>query len=352
MPLHVTRRKDRAALVISGTIDFPDGTRLRIRRRPQSNERRLAEEEAALLEAELLRTAWHGERRELHTFAEAVLSYTRAAERTPRQLDRINRLLRSLGDVPLASIDQQTALDLKTRMLRPDAAPHTYADAILMPLKAILNHAAAQRWCEPPRFVMPRDRPGRTRFLLPGEAERLIAAAAPHLRPLLVFLIGTGARMSEAMDLQWRDVDLAGGRAIFWRTKSGRRRVAELPSRVVCALGNLPHREGPVFRRPDGEPYIDRERYYGGPIKRSWATAIRRAGLDPDLTPHDCRHTWASWRYALDKDLLRLKTEGGWSSVALVERYAHLLPAGQEEAIRRFLGTCRTPSGAILKNAC
>ena len=61
------------------------------------------------------------------------------------------------------------------------------------------------------------------------------------------------------------------------------------------------------------------------------------AALDPEYTAHDLRHSWASWHYALHKDLLRLKTEGGWSSVLLVERYAHLLPAGQEEAIKRFL---------------
>jgi hypothetical protein len=33
---------------------------------------------------------------------------------------------------------------------------------------------------------------------------------------------------------------------------------------------------------------------------------------------------------------LALKVEGGWSSVLLVERYAHLLPAGHLDAIRRF----------------
>jgi hypothetical protein len=33
-----------------------------------------------------------------------------------------------------------------------------------------------------------------------------------------------------------------------------------------------------------------------------------------------------------------LKIEGGWSSVTLCERYAHLLPAGQEPAIRRVFG--------------
>jgi integrase len=69
----------------------------------------------------------------------------------------------------------------------------------------------------------------------------------------------------------------------------------------------------------------------------AYATGLRRAGLDPDYTPHDLRHSWASWHYAVHKDLLRLKQDGGWSSVALVERYAHLMPQGQEAAIRRFL---------------
>jgi integrase len=197
-------------------------------------------------------------------------------------------------------------------------------------------------------FDIPRRPEGRTLYLLPDEAERLIAAAAPHLRPLLVFLLPTGARMSEAIELEWRDLDLLGARAIFWRTKGGKRRIAQLPPRLVAALAALPHREGPVFRwettpSPSGKPtrintYADHGRESGGQIKRGWKGAIRRAGLDPDLTPHDCRHSWASWHYALNRDLIALKIEGGWSSVTLVERYAHLLPAGHEDAIRQFLG--------------
>jgi integrase len=206
-----------------------------------------------------------------------------------------------------------------------------------MPMRAVLRYAHQLGWCDAPHITAPRDRPGRTLFLLPDQAERLIAAAAIHLRPMETFLLGIGARMSEAIELEWRDVDLVGARAIFWRTKGGKRRNAQLPPRVVAALANLPHREGPVFLGPRGRPYADRERRYGGHIKTGFANALRRAGLDPEFTPYDLRHTWASWHYALHKDLLRLKAEGGWSSVALVERYAHLMPAGQEEAIRRFL---------------
>jgi Phage integrase family len=145
--------------------------------------------------------------------------------------------------------------------------------------------------------------------------------------------------MSEALYLEWRDVDLTGGRAIFWQTKSGRRRNADLPPRIVATLSAMKRLAPVVFTTHLGRPYRDRGRVGGGQIKRAWAGALSRSGLDPELTPHDLRHTWATWHYALHKDLLSLREAGGWSTVTLVERYAHLAPAGHEKAIRRFLGT-------------
>jgi integrase len=122
-----------------------------------------------------------------------------------------------------------------------------------------------------------------------------------------------------------------------------------LPPRAVATLAALQHREGPVFRwettrspkgtkAPHIHTYADRGREEGGQIKTAWRGALRRAGLDPELTPRDLRHTWASWYYALHRDLLALKIVGGWSSVVLVGRYAHLHPAGHEDAIRLFYG--------------
>jgi integrase len=337
MPLTVVRRKSSGALTITGTVAGQ-----RIRRRAQSDDAELATEEAATLEAELLRTVWHGERRGSRAFAEAVTSYLGAAPRTEGTKARVRRLLLALGPAArLSEIDQDTAARLKATILRPGAKPATYLREVVVPLRAILRHAVDRGWSAPTRIAAPKIAGGRTRYLLPEEAERLHNAAGPHLRPLLLFLIGTGARMSEALELDWRDVDPTGARAIFWRTKSGHRRNAALPPRVVACLASLSHQDGPVFRHRSGH-YEGQGRGYGGQIKTAWKGTIRRAGLDPELTPHDLRHTWASWHYALNRDLLALKQEGGWSSVALVERYAHLLPAGQEGAIREFLGWHQT----------
>jgi hypothetical protein len=56
-----------------------------------------------------------------------------------------------------------------------------------------------------------------------------------------------------------------------------------------------------------------------------------------------------SRHYAINRDLLALKIGGGWSSVALVERYGHFLPAGHEAAIRSFwtVGTMAAPSSLL-----
>jgi len=335
MALKVVKRKSTGAYTISGTI-----LGRRIQLRAATNNRHLAEEQAASLEARILREQWHGPKTASRTIGEAMVSYAEAVPRSRQTFRRLARLCETIGErTPLSEINQDALTQLREKLLKPDASPATYRREVITPLAAVLNFAEKQGWLDRvPHFIIPKLPQGRTLFLVLDQVEVLIAAAVPHLRPLLIFLIGTGARMSEALELEWRDVDLESGRAIFWKTKTGRRRVAELPPRVVAVLVALPHREGRVFLSDKGRPYWSSDRNAGGQVKTGWKGALRRTGPEPELTPHDLRHTWATWHYALNKDFLALKTAGGWSSVTTVERYAHLAPGGQREAIQIFLG--------------
>ena len=215
--------------------------------------------------------------------------------------------------------------------------PSTKLRQIVTPARAVLLHAARRGWCDAPTFEPIRQSPGRTQWLTPPQAEALVAAAAPHLKPLFVFLIATGARVSEALELEWPEVDLRHARATLVETKNGRDRFVSLPPRTIAALAPLLEREGRVFRPPRSEAYRDAGRAAGGQLKRGWAAACRRAGL-AGISPHCLRHTWASWHYALHRDLLRLREDGCWSSVELVQRYAHLVPEGMAPEIRAWLG--------------
>lgn len=198
---------------------------------------------------------------------------------------------------------------------------------------------------------------GKTRFLTPLEAQALEAAAADHLKPLIRFLLCTGARLAEALELEWAHVDLAAGKAMFWKTKGGKPRAAALSTAAITVLANLPHRIGPVFLKDDGKPYVDRERKAGGQIKTGFRGACKRAGLVirdeekdcdvPAITPHDLRHTFATWFYSLTKDPFLLRDEGGWATVKMVERYAHLMPSTLVPEIKDVWGPSHPRIGRL-----
>ena len=51
---------------------------------------------------------------------------------------------------------------------------------------------------------------------------------------------------------------------------------------------------------------------------------------------HTLRHTFASWLALNGTPLLAIKELGGWQSLDMVERYAHLVPDQKREAIKKL----------------
>jgi len=295
------------------------------------------------------------------TFAEAADVWEHAARRDARDIQRIGRIAAHLGpDKLLIDCNSRSACDaIAAAICSPDATPETRRRTVHALVSSIINHAGVH-WHEtnkPPlrsAITVPKADTKRTDWLTPAQAELLIASAAEHLRPLLTFLVGTGARVGEAIRMEWSDVDLAAGTAIFRnqedrRTKSGVDRRVLLPPAVVVALANLEHREGPVFRTRATKRMRKLKlvppafRSASGQMKTGWAGAMRRAGLvddagEPLMSPHSLRHSWASWFYATTRDSMWLMREGGWHSHDMVERYTHLLPLDMVPTIARVWG--------------
>jgi integrase len=286
-------------------------------------ERALAEEIRAKREAELFREAIYGRSAPASTsFAQAALAYVEegGAKRFLRPVAE------HFAETPLAKIDQD-AIERGARRVYPQASAATRNRQFFTPASAVLHFAARRGWVSQPIIARPNVAAAPFRWLTPEEAERLIAASSPHLRPLVVFMLYTGARSGEALALDWRDLSLGRAHVTFTKTKNGEARGVPLHRRVVAELANLPHREGPVFRRPDGLAYVGPkgadDTSAGSRIKKAFRGAVRRAGL-VNVSPHDLRHTFATWHYQGNRDLTALQKLGGWKSVAMVLRYAHV----------------------------
>lgn len=333
MPLKLVppgKRSSSGCWYIRGTVRG-----IRVEESTGTADRRLAEEFRSRREAELFTEALYG-RAVSKSFAQAALSYIEAGGSRrflEKPLDRLG--LMALGAIGYDEIHTESLV------CYPNASPATRNRQFFTPTCAVLKHAAECGWCAMPVMKRPKQPKAPPRWLDPEEAEKLIAACGASLRPLVVFMLYTGARAGEALWLDWRNVDLVRAHVVFPKTKNGDARGVPLHPRVVAELANLNHRDGCVFRKPSGEEYTrpvrEDDTSAGARIKTAFKAAQRRAGIKP-LRVHDCRHTWATWHYIANRDLVALMRLGGWKSEKMVLRYAHVNVGELSHTIDRLPG--------------
>ncbi|MEL7132841.1 MAG: site-specific integrase [Pseudomonadota bacterium] len=257
------------------------------------------------------------------TFAQAALTYMESGG----EVRFLAPILAYFGPAKrLVDVDND-AVNRCAAKLYPDAAPATINRQVITPIGAVINMAADDGLCPPRRLKRRKVPQGRTRWLTPAEAEALIGAADARLRVLLHLLLGTGMRTGEMLKLDVADLDLEAREAFVAETKNNRARRVLFPLRSKRALAaySLPEL-GRAFRTPKGKPYVIRENG-GGQIADAFNKARDAAKLDASVTPHVCRHTWATWFWAHNKDLVALMAHGGWETPKVALDYTKLAPA-------------------------
>jgi len=178
-----------------------------------------------------------------------------------------------------------------------------------------------------------------SRYLSPGEVEKLIYALPQDQAKAVYFILHTGLRHGEILDLDWKHVHrpkTGPWTAEVYSRKTGAHRVIELDPKAVEIMG-APNDSGRVFP---------------GATQTWLGKAVRAAagGWGP-VRVHDLRHTWATNFMYRHGNIFRLMVEGGWTSIQSAAVYQHLRKQDEPVEYQPFPYYCRTKarSAATLK---
>ncbi|MEJ1471784.1 MAG: tyrosine-type recombinase/integrase [Candidatus Sedimenticola sp. (ex Thyasira tokunagai)] len=319
-------------------VSFTAPNGARIRRSAGTTEKQKAQEYHDRLKAELWRVHKLGENPK-RTWQEAVVRWLQETDHKAdhkHDIAKLRWLDQFLGNSYLHEVDREL-IDQIAQTKKQQATPST-ANRYLALIRAILRMARDEwEWIDKiPRVRLFKEPKKRVRWITQQEAARLLEELPSHLADMAAFALATGLRQSNVSYLRWDQVDMERGMAWIHADQSKSKKAIAVPLNQSALT---------VLRRRKS---IDTDyvfTYKGKPVARTttkaWQKALKRAEIT-DFRWHDLRHTWASWHVQRGTSMQELMELGGWSSMEMVLRYAHLAGEHLKEAANRIDGTILT----------
>jgi integrase len=205
-------------------------------------------------------------------------------------------------------------------------------------LRAALNYAFAEGKTESDlawRKVKPFKAvdAARVRYLTLAEVKRLVNACDPDFRLLVQAALQTGARYGELTRLAVCDYNYDAGTVAIRQSKSGKPRQVVLTDEGRSFFRELTAgRQGnePMLKRDDGMAWDMSHQ-----IRRTTET-VARAKINPGISFHGLRHTWASHAVMGGMPLMIVARNLGHADTRMVEKhYGHLAPSFISDSIRK-----------------
>ncbi|TAN12851.1 MAG: hypothetical protein EPN45_04905, partial [Rhizobiaceae bacterium] len=274
------------------------------------------------------------------TFDDAVHVYL-SAGKSSRFVESLRRHFGSTRVADITGVSVREA----ARTICPRAAYTTWNRQIVAPTKAIINFGADAGLCPPVKIkgFTKRDRDVRQ----PGSPPRRAVDRAyidqfrayctdRRLATLMLFLFQTAARIGDAIELRWTDVDIDNRKAILRDMKNGEDGDAILTLELATELAQL------------RAAAADTDRVFGYMHRWSAYKPIRatcaRARLPYLGTHQPGRHSFATEMIVKNGvDVATTAKIGRWKSKQLLmQNYVHGLEG--HDVVDRIFGVTPTPS--------
>jgi integrase len=278
---------------------------------------------------------------------EAVVRWLRETSHKATRLDDVAKL-RWLDQFLRGKALDQISRDLLSSIAESKERESTQATAnrYMALVRAMLRRAANDwEWIDRvPKVRMFKEAKRRVRWLTPEQAETLLSHLPVHQADIVRFALATGLRQGNVTRLEWSQIDMQRRVAWIHADQAKSRKAIFVPLNEAATA---------VIRRQIGKHDERVFTYRGNPVGQvntaAWRRALSKAGIE-NFRWHDLRHTWASWHVQAGTPVNELQELGGWESVEMVRRYAHLASGNLANAAARIeaIGTKMATATPVL----
>ena len=213
---------------------------------------------------------------------------------------------------------------------RESEISYSYLNKEILILSNFFNYCIEKGYLEknPATGIKKLNELSRLKTLSDSDIEKLITGATNKLtRDLITFLIYTGCRKGEALNLKWDDVDLQNEVIAIKGTKTKHDRYIPISKPLKELLSRIEKNQDCLYLfNRNGAKLTD--------FKRSFHTACKNAGLK-DMHIHDLRHVFASKMVMNDTSLYKTGILLGHRTPNMTQRYAHLKPDSLKKDIEK-----------------
>ena len=310
----------------------------------RTKDKKLAEEIAAALQADVVRNKFNipAKYKAEKVFSEIWEEYVKSLNNTPRNIKNkelvykhitfYNKNISEISQSDIKAYQLQRKLEVisseKNIGKREQDINFRWINIEITTLHHFFNWCSDHGYLDknPAAGIKKLNELSRLKTLSDSDIEKLINGATNKLtKDLITFLIYTGCRKGEALNLKWDDVDLQNDVIAIKGTKTKYDRYIPISKPLKELLSRIEKVQDVlyVFNR-NGAKLSD--------FKRSFHTACKNAGLK-DMHIHDLRHVFASKMVMNGTSLFITGELLGHRTTQMTKRYSHLVPDTLKKAV-------------------
>lgn len=232
-------------------------------------------------------------------------------------------IVETLGDIPLAEIDQKKYYELVS-LLETRGVQESTINRYRASLKTVLRHHQLNY-----QFIeMTPEIGGRIRILTKEEETAAIAlfrdtkhssrrSAFYEMPDFIAVLVDTGMRANELLGLPPKDIDFATNMLTIWINKADKPRSVPMTTRATQVLAvRAKNESGKLFSL----------NIHQADKAWAWMRDEMKLEADKDFVIHALRHTCATRLIVKGIDIYRVQKWMGHKSIKTTEKYLHLDP--------------------------